>query len=83
MRKRLLNDLLKRQQLSSDGLRKFNDSELGSSKEIVLSALVDDADQSVLGGTRIRQHPIDFSSDQRCLVPGVIETKRERCSWES
>src|SRR5437867_11825089 len=65
------------QKLPSHGSRKVHERALRSGKQIVLSALIDDTDQTVLRGPRVWQRPINLAANQRGLIPLIVQTERE------
>lgn len=60
----LLAGSLKSQNLTPHWLRKLDERELVSRKEVVFSALIDDSNQIVLGGLGVRDNAIDLAQDE-------------------
>ena len=68
---------LKSQDLLPCGLRNIDERELVLLKEIVLSALIDDPDETVFGSARIGHNWIDLAPNQGGLVAVVFQAQRE------
>ena len=75
--KRMLAGPLKSKNLFSCRLRNIDKRELIFVKQIVFSALIDDAHKAVFGGSRIGHDRVDLAPDQRGLIAFVFETQCE------
>ena len=69
----MLAGLLKSENLFSYSMGKLDKSELALVKKVVLSALVHDPYEIVLGCSRVGQDSIDLTEDQRGFVPFILE----------
>ena len=69
---------MKGEDLLSNSAGKIHENEMCPVVQIVLAALVYDADQIVLGGLWIRENSIDLAEDKGCFIATIVDAQRER-----
>src|SRR5438105_6439679 len=79
----LLAGSFNREHPSFDGLRKIDERELLFSKQVVFAALIDNADQVVLGGLHIGQDSVHLAPNERRFVTAVLQAQSKLPCYSS